>query len=867
MKQAASLSSEMLLVFENIPDLYLILSPDFHILTASNAYLKATFKKREEIEGKSVFEVFPDNQTLSNTDAIANLRRSLEWVLQHKQTLQTGIQRYDISHPEQQGTFIEKYWDASISPVLDKEGNFQYFIYKVEDVTEQVISLKELEKREPEPLHATGKQAITRSELVSARTEADLEREKLYNIFMQAPAMICIFEGPQHVFKLVNPSYQQLVGDRPLLGRPIAEAMPELVGQPIFGLLDRVYNKGVRVQAHEMKVQLDHDNTGGLGHNYYNFTYQPIKNLGGTPEGIMVFAYEVTDLVTSRQQAEQREQALQKLNEELESANEEVRAANEEISETQSALRELNQKLEERVTVRTRELQLSKAETEAQRNQLQQLFMQAPAPIVILDGPDLVFELVNPAYQQIFPGRALLGKPLLKALPEVKVSPVPGILNKVYQTGETFVAQELSLMLSRHEGAPPEEIFWTFTYQARRNEVGEVDGVLVFAHDVTDQVRTRQEVERTAEQLKLITDSLPVLIGYLDKEEKYRFANQAYEAWFNQKPEELLGRPVREVVGEKAYQGVKQYIERALAGERLDFESRMPYREDFVKHIRTSYVPDFRNGNVAGFYTLVQDITEQVEARLQIEERQKQAKDLADELKAANEQLIRTNVDLDNFIYAASHDLKAPIFNIEGLMRILVDSLPRQVIETQGLEEVTGMIAVSIERFKRTIDHMTDVTKLQKEHNQEAVVVDLAEVIREVMLDLSSQLEAANAQLDVDVASCSVIRFSEKNLRSVVYNLFSNAIKYASPNRTPKIQIQCQTKGKYDILSISDNGLGMDLRKKNKLFSMFGRLHDHVEGSGVGLYMVKKIVENADGRIEVESKVGVGSTFHVYFRR
>ncbi|RDV14508.1 PAS domain S-box protein [Pontibacter diazotrophicus] len=1019
MTKAPSLSPELLRVFETIPDSYLILSPDFTILTASNTYLKATLKKREEIQGKSVFSVFPKNPTLPNTDTIEKLRHTLEWVLLHKQPQLLGIQRYDISLPEQPDNFLEKYWDASTSPVPDGEGNVQYIIHKLEDVTEQVIALKGLEQRKQKPSKGKGKQAITRAELVAARTEADLQREKLYNIFMQAPAMICIFEGPQHVFKLVNPPYQQLVGDRPLLGRPIAEAMPELAGQPIFGLLDRVYRTGVSVHAHEMKVQLDHENTGGLGHNYYNFTYQPISSLAGNIEGIMVFAYEVTDFVTSRQKVEQREQALQELNKEL-------AAANKEISLTQKELQNLNQKLEEQVQMRTKELQLSKAETEAQRNQLHQLFMQAPAPIVILDGPDLVFELVNPAYQQIFPGRELLGKPLLKALPEVVASPVPDLLNKVYETGETIVAQELPLMLSRHEGAPPEEIYWTFIYQARRNEEGNVDGVLVFAHDVTDQVHARQQVEQTAEQLKLITDALPVLIGYLDKEEKYRFANKAYEAWFNQKPEELLGRPVREVVGEKAYQGVKVYIERALAGERLDFESRMPYREDFVKHIRTSYVPDFRDGKVAGFYTLVNDITEQVEARLYIEKREKQAQELAEELKAANEklsasnqalrtltqqqqrmvtlienstdfiglatpdgkgifinpaglkliglekgqveelnftdlfheedkafvkevmlpaladkdrwvgefrlrhfktgesitvhydsfsirdpssgellglasiiiditerkeqeaalqkltrelaatnedlsianeQLTRTNVDLDNFIYAASHDLKAPIFNIEGLMRILVDTLPSHVIESQGLEGVTGMIEGSVERFKRTIEHLTDVTKLQKENNQDAVVVDLSEVIREVKLDLAQQLEAAKAQLDVNVAACPAIRFSEKNLRSVVYNLVSNAIKYRSPNRAPRVEINCHLEGDFVVLSVRDNGLGMDLRKGNKLFTMFGRLHDHVEGSGVGLYMVKRIVENADGRIEVESEVGVGSTFHVYIRQ
>nr|GFD04554.1 hypothetical protein [Tanacetum cinerariifolium] len=99
-----------------------------------------------------------------------------------------------------------------------------------------------------------------------------------------------------------------------------------------------------------------------------------------------------------------------------------------------------------------------------------------------------------------------------------------------------------------------------------------------------------------ARQLQLITDALPVLISYLDREERYQFVNSSYEAWFGQRPAQLLGQRVQEVVGPAAYAGIKGYIDRAMAGERLEFEARMPYRQDFVKHIRTNYVPDVRAG-------------------------------------------------------------------------------------------------------------------------------------------------------------------------------------------------------------------------------------------------------------------------------
>lgn len=102
-------------------------------------------------------------------------------------------------------------------------------------------------------------------------------------------------------------------------------------------------------------------------------------------------------------------------------------------------------------------------------------------------------------------------------------------------------------------------------------------------------------------------------------------------------------------------------------------------------------------------------------------------------------------------------------------------------------------------------------------------------------------------------------------MRSVVYNLLSNAIKYRHPGRKLKVNIHCELVGDYLLLTISDNGLGLAEEQRSKLFSMFRRFHNHVEGSGVGLYMVKRIVDNAGGKIEVESRLGEGTVFKIYF--
>jgi PAS domain S-box-containing protein len=235
------------------------------------------------------------------------------------------------------------------------------------------------------------------------------------------------------------------------------------------------------------------------------------------------------------------------------------------------------------------------------------------------------------------------------------------------------------------------------------------------------------------------------------------------------------------------------------------------------------------------------------------------------ELRYNNEQLTRVNVDLDNFIYTASHDLKAPISNIEGLLDVLRQELPASPVQSPEVQPVLDLMQKSVNRFKRTIDHLTDVSKLQKEHGRPTEAVNLAAVIRDVRLDLEPLIRTTGAQLEIDVAAVPTVSFSEKNLRSVVFNLLSNALKYHAPARAPLVRLRAWREAGTTVFEVEDNGLGLSAASEQRLFGMFQRFHDHVEGSGIGLYMVKKMVENAGGRIVVKSELDRGSTFTVYF--
>ena len=146
-------------------------------------------------------------------------------------------------------------------------------------------------------------------------------------------------------------------------------------------------------------------------------------------------------------------------------------------------------------------------------------------------------------------------------------------------------------------------------------------------------------------------------------------------------------------------------------------------------------------------------------------------------------------------------------------------------------------------------------------------MMDLARVLEDVRLDLLPLLESTHAELEVDLGDCSRVRFPTRSLRSVLFNLLSNAVKYRAPDRAPRVQLRTQCIGQQVMLSVQDNGLGLSEPQQTQLFTMFRRLHPHVEGSGVGLYLIKRLLESAGGAIAVHSQPGVGSTFTVTLPR
>ncbi|MGV3589680.1 MAG: sensor histidine kinase [Adhaeribacter sp.] len=341
---------------------------------------------------------------------------------------------------------------------------------------------------------------------------------------------------------------------------------------------------------------------------------------------------------------------------------------------------------------------------------------------------------------------------------------------------------------------------------------------------------------------------------------------------WNKGAERIKGYTEAEVVGQfygilhpDEYQQAghpQQELEAALQNGSFEAEDWRKRKDGSLFWASVTLTPIYDNaGQHIGFTKITGDITKQKELQDKLAERQQSA------LEHKNDELQKTNLDLDNFIYTASHDLRSPITNIEALMLLLKDDLVESEALNPGTEEILQRVISSVNRLKQTIEDLTEISRLHQNsgENLSAEIINIQEVYEDILADLNypGEQKACFMQTDFQVHQ---LQFSRKNFRSILYNLVSNAIKYQSPERDCIVRIHTSLEEPYVVLSVKDNGLGMNARQQKQLFTMFKRFHDHVEGTGIGLFMVKRIVENAGGKIEVESKQDSGTEFKIYLK-
>jgi signal transduction histidine kinase len=363
------------------------------------------------------------------------------------------------------------------------------------------------------------------------------------------------------------------------------------------------------------------------------------------------------------------------------------------------------------------------ADVRRERQRLAEVFMQAPAAIAVLEGPEHRFSVSNPLYQELVGGREIVGKTVRDALPELAGQGFYELLDRVFQTSESYSANEMPVLIDR-SGHGLEEIFVDFVYQPMRDGAGATTGLLVHAVETTERVRARREIEQKAEELSRLTNELE-----------------------------------------------------------------------------------------------------------------------------------RSNSELDQFAYVASHDLKAPLRGIANLAQWIEEDLGDRIpAESQ---EHMQLLKGRVNRMEALIDGILAYSRAGRVR-EKAERVDVARLLAE-----SIELLAPPGTTRIVVGpGMPVLETERVPLQQVFLNLIGNAIKY-NPHPGARVDITATSDDDGLRFAVADNGPGIAPQYRERIWQIFQTLapRDKVEGTGIGLSVVRKIVEARGGRTWLESEVGHGTTF------
>lgn len=587
--------------------------------------------------------------------------------------------------------------------------------------------------------------------------------------------------------------YTQLYNDgyRPILGsskHPQALGIgTEVTFKEIWHIIGPMFDgvmKGEAVGFPNFMLPLNRN--GYVEECYFDFSYSPIKSEHGLIGGVLVTVIETTEKI----------KALNNLRE--------------------SQL----------------ELELSKIEVQNERDRLKSFFMQAPAGICILTGPDFVFELINPTYQQLLPERDLLGKPVFEALPEIFDQPVGKILRDVYLSGRAYEAHEMPVSVSKTINGPLVERYFDFIYQPRLDRMGAVDGIMVFVYEVTEAVTIREKLKESSENFQLLADHMSQLAWMADESGALFWYNQQWYDFTGTTFEEMQGWGWEKVQHPDYFQSVKdKWIKVIALGE--VWEDTFPLRSKAGEYrwflSRAVPIKD-EKGKAIRWLGTNTDIT---------------AQRVVDQQK-------------DDFISIASHELKTPITSLKASLQLLerIKDKPESPI----LPKLVSQSSRSMQRITTLIEDLLSVTKINQGqlHLSKSwfnVSGLLQRCCDEIMLVTQTEI-VVKGDTKVDVCA------DEHQIEQVVTNFINNALKYAPETKT--IFLNIDKINDHVKISVIDKGPGIPKESIKHLFDRYyraGQTKGNTTGLGLGLFICAEIIRRHRGEIGVESELGKGSTF------
>jgi PAS domain S-box-containing protein len=469
--------------------------------------------------------------------------------------------------------------------------------------------------------------------------------------------------------------------------------------------------------------------------------------------------------------------------------------------------------------------------------------------MISIAGFDGFFKKVNPTFTKVlgWDSEFLLKIPYLELVHPEDLSHT---LNEFYKLMSGYKSINFYHRLKTKDNQY-KTIQWVNTPDAQTNDI------YAIGRDITEIKQKDQQLAFSEHQLKVFFESSQAFLYTFDFKGKFLSGNQAF---LNQ---------VGFSLDEMKTQGITAIISSEGAKERVDnfFENIKKLGsikdEAIIKHkngslMRWTYISSYIRNPIGDDYIIVNAID--TTQRFELENDLKKTKDNLEEL---SNQLQKQNAKLLNFAHITSHNLRAPVSNLNTLIYFYNESKDdddRKLLFTK-LETVN-------QHLSETLNDLIESLKIQEDLGVEKENVNINDTLNKTKEILVAQLISSKAIVTSDFSEIDTIHYPKKYLESIVLNLFTNALKYASPDRIPEIYFETKISNKQTILTVSDNGLGIDLKKNGtKLFGLNKTFHRHPDAKGVGLFIIKTQIEAMGGEISAESEVGKGTTFKIIFNK
>lgn len=648
------------------------------------------------------------------------------------------------------------------------------------------------------------------TERVNAEKAITTERNRIREMFKNAPVSMCLLKGENHVFEMANLYYKNSIGTHDLIGRSAREVLPEIESQGFFALLDTCYKTGEPYAATELLVKKDRLRTGHPEDMYVNLLFQPIRDSQGLVEGISYFAVHVTEQVLARKKIEESYEKL-KSAESLQSS----------------------------------------------------ILNSLPAQIALLDSEENIIA-VNRTWED-FARENRLNSPTYRvgenyiAASDIAGSSGPNTGAKMARGVRDVIRGVKKSFSLEYRCDSPTEKRW-FIARVAPTIYGEERGAVIIHTNTTDRKLAEEKIKESEANLAAIIENADAHIYSLDRDFRYITFNSVIKDSIGShygieiKPGDSVYGFLEKIDPAEAKWWEKVYTE-ALSGQKMQFVKDYS-TPDRPYYLNFSINPILQNGGIIGLACFARDITPIKMVENKITELNENLENRIIERTAQLNDAIK---ELEAFNYTVSHDLQAPLRVINGFVKIILNEYGDKVDDT-GKEYFT-YISDNTLKMSQLIKDLLDFARLGEValHREQADMRPIVDAIVTQARMISPDMDTAITIRELPAALCD-----PPMIKQVWSNLILNAIKYSNKKKYPKIEIGAEILNARPVYYVRDNGVGFDMDKADKLFGVFKRLHSpqDFEGSGIGLATVHRILAKHGGEIWAEAKINEGATFY-----